>query len=103
MCGFSVVLPTGMTRDKLGAWLQRSGRYYVNLSGKETGDLVRLEHALGNLPRQLKKWEKNIFSIQNKALHIKEELQRQESFTKQIEACRKELKILDQKLGVNHS
>lgn len=103
LCGFSVVLPTGMTRDKLGAWLQRSGRYYVNLSGKETGDLVRLEHALENLPRQLKKWEKNIFSIQNKALHIKEELQRQESFTKQIEACRKELKILDQKLGVNHS
>lgn len=56
--GFDVVLPTNMSIKKPYVWLQRQGRYYVELGDAEGGYLIRLDHILEGLPVHKEKLEK---------------------------------------------
>ena len=57
--GFQIVLPTNMRKEKPYVWLQREGRYYVELGDSEVGSLIRLDNAIEGLPAHLEKLEKN--------------------------------------------
>ena len=99
--GFQVVLPTNMSKEKPYVWLQRQGRYYVELGDSEVGCLIRLDNALEGLPAHLEKLEKNLAEMEQREVALQMELQKEENFTEQITACKEKLAKIDKKLGVD--
>lgn len=98
--GFRIVLPTNMTKQKPYVWLQRSGRYYVELGDSEIGCLIRLDNAIEGLPTHLQKLEQNLVEMEQRRIALQAELQKKEDFADRIAACKEKLAKLDKKLGV---
>lgn len=99
--GFEVILPANMTREKPYVWLKRNGRYYVELGDTNTGNLIRIDNFLDDLQTHLDKLKKDFAKLQEREHQLKDELKKNESFSDEIEECRKKLEILDKKLGVD--
>lgn len=99
--GFEVILPANMTREKPYVWLKRNGRYYVELGDTNTGNLIRIDNFLDDLQTHLDKLKKDFAKLQEREYQLKDELKKNESFSDEIEECRKKLEILDKKLGVD--
>ena len=99
--GFQIILPTNMTREKPYVWLQRQGRYYVELGDSEVGCLIRLDNTLENLPNHLEKLQNHLLDMQQREIALGAELEKKEDFTDKILACREHLAKLDKKLGVD--
>jgi len=99
--GFEIILPANMTREKPYVWLKRNGRYYVELGDTNTGNLIRIDNFLDDLQTHLDKLNKGLAKLWERELQLKEELRKEESFSDEIEECRKKLEILDKKLGVD--
>ncbi len=99
--GFEIILPANMTREKPYVWLKRNGRYYVELGDTNTGNLIRIDNFLDDLQTHLDKLNKGLAKLLERERQLKEELRKEESFSDEIEDCRKELEILDKKLGVD--
>lgn len=99
--GFEIILPANMTREKPYIWLKRNGRYYVELGDTNTGNIIRIDNYLDGLQAYLDKLNKGLAGLWEREHQLKEELRKEESFSEEIEDCRKKLKMLDNKLGVN--
>lgn len=99
--GFEVILPANMTREKPYVWLKRNGRYYVELGDTNTGNLIRIDNFLDDLQTHLDKLKKDFAKLQEREHQLKDELKKNESFSDEIEECRKKLEKLDKKLGVD--
>ena len=99
--GFRIVLPTNMSKEKPYVWLQREGRYYVELGDSEVGCLIRLDNMIEGLPGHLEKLENDLVQMQQREVALQAELQKEESFTDQIAACKDKLAKIDKKLGVD--
>ena len=99
--GFDIVLPTNMRKEKPYVWLQREGRYYVELGDSEVGCLIRLDNFLEGMPTHLEKLETNLLEMEQRQAALEIELQKDESYSDQIAACKEKLKKLDKKLGVD--
>lgn len=99
--GFEIILPANMTREKPYIWLKRNGRYYVELGDTNTGNLIRIDNFLDDLQTHLDKLKKGLSKLRERDSQLKEELKKNESFSDEIEECRKRLEMLDKKLGVD--
>lgn len=99
--GFEIILPANMTRERPYIWLKRNGRYYVELGDTNTGNLIRIDNFLDDLQSHLDKLKKGFAKLQEREYQLKDELKKNESFSDEIEECRKKLEILDKKLGVD--
>lgn len=99
--GFQIVLPTNMSKEKPFVWLQRQGRYYVELGDSEVGCLIRLDNAIEGIPEHLAKLEKNLAEMEQREVALQAELLKKEDFTDQISTCKEKLAKLDKKLGVD--
>lgn len=98
--GFELVLPANMTPEKPFVWLKRRGKYYVELGGTDVGNLIRIDNFLDTLDEHLEKLEQNLAKLRGKEQDIRAELAKDESYADAIEACRKRVEELDEKLGV---
>lgn len=99
--GFEIILPANMTREKPYIWLKRNGRYYVELGDTNTGNLIRIDNFLDDLQKHFDKLKNGFVKLQEREYQLKEELKKHESFSDEIEECRKKLEILNKKLGVD--
>lgn len=99
--GFEIILPANMTREKPYIWLKRNGRYYVELGDTNTGNLIRIDNFLDDLQTHLDKLKEGLSKLKERESQLKEELKKNESFSDEIEECRKRLEMLDKKLGVD--
>lgn len=99
--GFEIILPANMTREKPYIWLKRNGRYYVELGDTNTGNLIRIDNFLDDLQKHFDKLKNGFAKLQEREYQLKEELKKHESFSDEIEECRKKLEILNKKLGVD--
>lgn len=100
-CGFDIVLPAGMSKEHPYLWLQREGRYYVELGESGAGYLIRVDNVLEGLQKHKQKLMDNLERLLRRQLAVRRELGVEESYTDAIEACRKELARLDEILGVD--
>lgn len=101
--GFEIILPTNMRKEKPYVWLQRQGRYYVELGDSEVGCLIRVDNALEGLPAYLEKLQNHLLDMQQRETELQAELQKKEDFTEKITECKDALAKLDKKLGVTKS
>lgn len=97
--GFQIRLPANMKKEKPFVWLQRAGRYYVELGDSEVGGLVRIDHFLDDLGAYIEKLTGRLSDLFVKGDHIRAELANKESYTDQIETCKAQLEKIDKKLG----
>ena len=98
---FKIILPANMTREKPYIWLERKGRYYIELGDTDVGNLIRIENYLEDLQTHLDKLKNRLNELIEKESQLKAELRKDESFTDEIEYCRKRLEAIDKKLGVD--
>lgn len=101
-CGFEILLPTNMTKERPFVWLRGAGKYYLELGESDTGFLIRIDNFLQNLSEHLKKLNDGLARLLEKQSRIREELDKNESYISKIEKCRKKLAKLDKELGVTN-
>lgn len=99
--GFNIILPANMIKAKPYIWLERQGKYYVELGNTEVGNLVRIDNALDTLDMHLEKLKAGLFELTETEAALKAELAKDENYTEQIEAYKKKVEALDKKLGVD--
>lgn len=99
--GFDIILPANMTIEKPYVWLQKSGRYYVELGDTEIGGLIRIDNYLENLTEHLSKLEYGYTNLCDRQEAVKIELTKKENYTDKIDETKRRLEKIDKKLGVD--
>lgn len=99
--GFGIVLPANMKKERSFVWLQRAGRYYVELGDTEIGGLIRIDNFLDNLDMHVDKLCTRLSDLQDRGTHIRAELESKESYTEKIEELKAQIEKIDKKLGVD--
>lgn len=99
--GFQIVLPANMTAEKPYIWLQKNGRYYVELGDTEIGGLIRIDNYLDSLDKQLEKLNEGLTDLCGRQDALKAEILKKEDYADRIEKIKQRLEKLDMKLGVD--
>lgn len=99
--GFQIVLPANMTAEKPYIWLQKNGRYYVELGDTEIGGLIRIDNYLDSLDKQLEKLNEGLTNLCGRQDALKVEITKKEDYVDRIEKIKQRLEKLDKKLGVD--
>ena len=99
--GFKIILPANMKKEKPYIWLQRSGRYYIELGDTAVGALIRIDHFLDNFHQHINKLCEGLESLSEREKSINAELSEKEGYTDQIATLKARLEKIDKKLGVD--
>lgn len=99
--GFRIILPANMSKEKPFVWLEKNGRYYVELGDTEVGGLIRIDNFLQNLQMYLEKLKQTRTELTVKEKDVKNELLKKEDYVDRIEEFSKKLEMIDKKLGVD--
>lgn len=101
-CGFKVILPANMTKEKPYLWLERETRYYVELGDAAVGTLIRIDNFLDSFPKYIENLREEETRLAERKEQIEAELSHEENYTEEIESLKKKLSEIDEKLGVNN-
>lgn len=99
--GFEIVLPANMTAEKPFIWLQKNGRYYVELGDTEIGGLIRIDNYLENLTEHFAKLQEGYNNLCYREEAVKIELTKKENYSDRIEETKRRLEKIDKKLGID--
>lgn len=99
-CGFKVILPANMLAERPYVYLERNGKYYVELGGTEVGNLIRIENYLENLAKQLETYKESLQKMEVREQGIRAELSKEESYADEIAHYKERLEKLDEALEV---
>lgn len=100
-CGFKIILPANMAKVKPFVWLEREGKYYVELGDTEVGVLIRIDNYLNNLDKHIENQQKQLFNMGERKKGIQKELGNDENYADVIAELKEKLAEIDDKLGVN--
>ena len=98
--GFKVILPANMLKEKPFIILKRTGRHHINLGDTEVGTIIRIDNYLDSLTEFIAGIEESADKLREKEKGITEELSKKESYADKIKTLKKQLKNIDEKLGV---
>ena len=98
--GFDIVLPANMVSNKPFVWLQKNGRYYLELGETETGGIIRIDNFFEKFDKHLEKLETGYEQLLIREEAIKTELSKKEDYDSIIEDIKTRLQDIDKKLGV---
>ena len=98
--GFDVILPKNMIAEKPYLWLQKNGRYYVEMGDTEKGVLIRVDNVLEGLEDHLSKLRESLTELYSKQESIKKELSKKEDYATKIGEIKAKLARIDKQLGV---
>ena len=100
--GFRVLLPNNMLAEKPFVWLERKGRYLVELGEAEISYLSRVDHVLDNLPKHLDKLSETLGHLQTRLEHVRAELRKEDNYIDRLREHKEELRRIDKELGVDN-
>ena len=98
--GFEIVLPANMLPTRPYLYLERKGRYVVDLGETDAGILIRIDHCLESLGDRAKELTAILERLKVRAGEIESELSKEEGFAEIIEEYKNKVEQLDKKLGV---
>ncbi len=98
--GFDIIIPNNMLKDKPYLFIQRYGKYYVELGSSEVGSIIRIDNFLDDLENYLTKLQKSLDTMNKRIIDINNELERNESYVDKIKELEDKLAKIDKKLGV---
>lgn len=99
--GFDVVVPKNITKEKWFVYLEKNGRHTIDMGDSEQGIIVRLDNFLEGFNKHIKKLQNELDELMLRKKHIIKELEKKDSYSKDIEKLHKELEEIDTRLGVN--
>ena len=100
-CGFKIILPANMAKVKPFVWLEREGKYYVELGDTEVGVLIRIDNYLNNLDKHIENQQKQLFNMGERKKGIQKELGNDENYADVIAELKEKLAEIDDELVVN--
>ena len=101
--GFDVILPKDMLLERPFIYLQRRGRYMIEVGESDKGLMLRLDNCLEGLDKRLVRFENaHMQLIQNKQ-NIEDELAKDENYDEMILSTQEQLEKIDEELGVKKS
>jgi len=101
--GFDVVLPKEMLSEKPYLYLQRLGRYMVEVGESDKGLMTRLDNCLEGLDKRLLRLENAYNQLIQNQTSIKEELEKDENYDELIFETQERLNKIDKELGVKEN
>ncbi len=99
-CGFDIILPANMLKEKPYVYLQRQGRYYVEIGDSSLGVIKRLFNCLEDLDGRLERLDGKLSELLLKKESIRQALLSGDSYADEIEKAKERLETIDKKLGV---
>ncbi len=99
--GFEVILPTNMSLNMPYIYLKRAGKYCVDMTGSEIGNLRKIDIFLEGLGEHLSRLEENVKQLKKRRADIKAQMATKEDYSERIDELRKKLDELDKKLKVD--
>lgn len=99
-CGFDVVLPSNMVKEKPFVWLRKNGSYFVEMGEKDRGILVRLDNFFESLNDRRKRLQKKTDDLLLRKRRLTEELSEKRDYTAEIENIKKQIIETDRELGL---
>ena len=99
-CGFDIILPKNMVSEKPFVWIQKNGRYYVELGDSAVGTLIRIDNCLDDLEARLLRLEDKLSVLKATRESIINELNKKESYADEIQSLQTKLEKIDKDLGV---
>lgn len=99
-CGFKIILPANMLLIKPYVYLERQGRYYVELGESDKGVTVRLYHCLEGLAERLDKLKARLSETLERQKNIETELAKDVDYSEEIAELKIKMEKIDKKLGV---
>ena len=101
--GFTLEFPDTVFLKEPYVWVRGDGSYYLRLSEDAAGSLARVDHFLENLPEKTEEYRTKKRTLEEEQRSIRQDLSRFESYYERVEACLREIKRLDEELGVDLS
>lgn len=98
--GFKILLPAGMKEDSPYVWLERRGKYFVELGSSSLGYFVRIDNFIDNLDRHYAKLTDEYEKLLARQDFIEDALKEADPYSDKIDELTEKLKELDEKLGV---
>ena len=97
---FKVILPANMIQEKPYIYLQRSGRYYVEIGDTDIGVLVRLDNFIDGFDKHQENMENKLNEIKAKQKDLQEELAKNVDYDSIIDSLKSKINEIDKELGV---
>lgn len=99
-CGFKIIYPKFINPDQPHIWLERNGRYKVEIGDSERGVMMRIENAINSLPDKLENYRKSKDALVQRKEALEKELRNINYYSEEIEFYHELIKDYDRKLGV---
>lgn len=90
-----------MIKQKPFVYLEKNGRYHVDMSLFRKGTLVRIDNFLDNIDKHMENLKNGLKKLQLRESEIKAELKCKDGYSDIIEEIKEELQKIDKKLGVD--
>ena len=99
--GFTVILPANMVPQEPYLWIERAGRYRIEMGDSESGYLMRIDNCIEGFEKRCESLEKALEQMNAREQAIEKELEKRESYADQIAELKETLRRLDEELGVS--
>ncbi len=97
-CGFRIIYPAYMTADKPYVYLEKNGRYTVEMGESDKGIMTRIDNAIARIPELHNSFIKSRNSLIKRQKDIKTEISNIKFYNEEIEFYNELLADIDRKL-----
>lgn len=101
--GFEVILPAYMLQDRAYVWLQRTGRYRVDIGDQAKGTVIRLDNCIDGFRQRISNLYERLRELRQQEERIRAELKKERNYDEEIRTCNERLQKIDKELGVKKS
>ena len=98
--GMRIVAPANMTEESPYVWLIGNGRYPLELSSSEFGNLIRIDNFLNGFDKHVTKLESGLDFLEGRKEYIENALSEPDTLSDKIEQLQNKLNRIDKELGV---
>lgn len=99
-CGFRIIYPKFINSKQPYVWLERNGRYKVEIGDSERGVMMRIENVINSLPDKLENYRKSKDALVQRKEALENELRNINYYSEEIEFYYELVKDYDKRLGV---
>ncbi len=99
-CGFRIIYPSYMTADKPYVYIEKNGRYTVEMGESDRGIMTRIDNAIARIPDLHKSFINSRDTLVMRQSEIKEEIENIDFYNEEISFYSELLEDIDKKLEV---
>ena len=99
-CGFRIIYPKFINPKQPYIYVERNGRYKVEIGDSERGVMMRIENVINSLPDKLENYRKSKDALIQRKEALEKELGNINYYSEEIEFYYELIKDYDRRLGV---